>query len=90
MESNEMCGWADGMKESNEFRSCLLTFNCGVICESQFVCTQDDHIEDQECAGQLRPPIPAGAVTGQGSCSGLEWNWGWHACAICFKTTFPN
>lgn len=25
MESNEMCGWADGMKESNEFRSCLLT-----------------------------------------------------------------
>lgn len=25
MKNNEMCGWADDMKESNEFRSCLLT-----------------------------------------------------------------
>lgn len=25
MKSNEMCGWVDSMKDSNEFRSCLLT-----------------------------------------------------------------
>lgn len=24
MKNNEMCGWVDDMKESNEFRSCFL------------------------------------------------------------------
>lgn len=79
--------WADDMKESNEFRSCLLTM---ALSGRANLYTHKRTIFKIRTVLPLRPLIFTGAALEQSSYSGLECLCGRTAHAICVKTTFPN
>lgn len=79
VENSEMCGWADDMEESYEFRSCLLTR--ALSGGASVLPTGGPYLKSGLCSAGAAP---------ESRCSGLECDCGWTAHAFCVKTTLPN